>query len=192
MMLITLTANAQNSTKARQILDKTATNVNNKGGASASFKMTSGKTTTSGTIAIKGNKFRANTSEGIVWYDGKTQWTYVKNTEEVNISTPTVAQQAKMNPYKFITLYKSGYNLGMKTVGSNYEVHLTAQSKSNAIQEVYITVGSKSYLPSRVKMLQSGKWYDIIISNFKASSQSDASFKFNPRDYPDAEVIDLR
>lgn len=191
--LISMGTYAQNATKARQILDKTASIVNNKDGASASFKI-SGETTgtVSGTIAIKGNKFRATTPEASVWYNGKTQWTYMKENEEVNVSNPTEAQQAKMNPYTFITLYKKGYTLGMTNVKAGYQVHLTAQDKSRAIQEMYITVNSKTYLPSTVKMKTKGKWTTINISNFKAVKQSDASFTFNSKDFPEAEVIDLR
>ena len=192
VMLIGLSANAQNATKARQILDKAAAKVGTPTGAKANFKMVSGNTTTTGTIIIKGNKFRATTPQATLWFDGTTQWTYMKSTDEVNISNPTDVQQARMNPYKFITLYKSGYTLGVKTVGRNHEVHLKAQNSSKSIQEMYITIGMSTYLPSKVKMLQGGKWYNITISNFSATAQSDATFKFNPRDYPDAEVIDLR
>ena len=192
VMLLGLTTNAQNPTKARQILDKAAAKVSNPTGAKANFKMVSGNTTTTGTIVIKGNKFRATTPQAILWYDGTTQWTYMKNTDEVNISNPTEAQQARMNPYKFITLYKSGYTLGVKTIRGSYEVHLTAQNTSRSIQEMYITINTSTYLPSKVRMLQGGKWYDITISNFSATAQSDATFKFTPREYPDAEIIDLR
>ena len=55
-----------------------------------------------------------------------------------------------------------------------------------------ITVNSKTYLPSVVKMLQGGKWTTVVISNFKAMNLSDAKFTFNSKDYPQAEVIDLR
>ena len=110
----------------------------------------------------------------------------------MNISNPTEAQQARMNPYKFITLYKSGYTLGVKTIRGSYEVHLKAKNTSRSIQEMFITIGISTYLPSKVRMLQGGKWYDITITNFNASAQNDATFKFNPREYPDAEVIDLR
>ena len=192
VMLIGFTANAQNATKARQVLDKAAAKVGNPSGAKANFKMVSGNTTTTGTIVIKGNKFRATTPEAILWYDGTTQWTYMKNTDEVNISNPTEAQQARMNPYKFITLYKSGYTLGVKTIRGSYEVHLKAKNTSRSIQEMFITIGTSTYLPSKIRMLQGGKWYDITITNFNASAQNDATFKFNPREYPDAEVIDLR
>ncbi len=191
--MLSLALNAQNATKARQILDKTAAIVNNKDGASARFKISGESTgTVSGTIAIKGNKFRATTPEASVWFNGKTQWTYMKDSEEVNVSNPSETQQAKMNPYTFITLYKKGYALGMTNVSGGYKIHLTAQDKKRAIQEMYITVNSKTYLPTTVRMKTKGKWTTITISQFKASKQSDASFTFNSKDFPEAEVVDLR
>ena len=57
VMLIGLSANAQNATKARQILDKAAAKVGTPTGAKANFKMVSGNTTTTGTIIIKGNYY---------------------------------------------------------------------------------------------------------------------------------------
>ena len=85
---------------AQQVLDKTAAVIGNKSGASANFKMSSSKYgSASGSIAIKGNKFNARTPQAIVWFNGKTQWTYLKKTNEVNVSNPTQAQQMSMNPY---------------------------------------------------------------------------------------------
>ena len=66
---------------AQQVLDKTAAVIGNKGGASANFNMSSSKYgSASGSIAIKGNKFNARTPQAIVWFNGKTQWTYLKKT----------------------------------------------------------------------------------------------------------------
>ena len=90
---------------AKQVLDKTAAVIGNKSGASANFKMSSSKYgSASGSIAIKGNKFNARTPQAIVWFNGKTQWTYLKKTNEVNVSNPTQAQQMSMNPYTFINI----------------------------------------------------------------------------------------
>ena len=80
----------------------------------------------------------------------------------------------------------------MKTLTGAYEIHLKAKDAKQSIKEMYITVNSKTYLPSLVKMQQGGKWSTISISNFKAQNLSDALFTFNPKQYPDAEVIDLR
>lgn len=188
------TAMAQNNAaKARAILDKTAKVVGRAGGASASFTMSSASTgTISGTIAVKGRKFNARTQQAIVWFDGKTQWTYMRKNNEVNVSTPTAAQQQMMNPYTFINIYKSGYKLATQASGSNNHVHLVAQNRKLSIQEMYITVNSKTYVPSMVKMKHGNKWYTISISKFAAKNQPNSAFVFNSKDYPSAEVIDIR
>ena len=104
-MTMAMPAAAQN---AKKILDKTAAVVGSKGGASASFNISGGKlSATNGTISIKGNMFHAKTPAAVIWFDGKTSWTYMKNTEEVNVSNPTASQLASMNPYSFINLYKT-------------------------------------------------------------------------------------
>ena len=82
--------------------------------------------------------------------------------------------------------------MDMKTKGTNYEVHLTAQNKKRSVQELYITVNKKTYVPSQVKMRQGGTWSTINISNFKAKGISNSTFVFNSKDFPNAEVVDLR
>ena len=97
LLAFVLGIQAQN---ARTILDRTANVVGNKSGATANFSMSGKYGNSSGTIAIKGNMFSATTPQAIIWYDGKTQWAYNRQTDEVNVSTPTEAQQQSMNPYK--------------------------------------------------------------------------------------------
>lgn len=178
---------------AKQVLDKTAAVIGNKSGASANFKMSSSKYgSASGSIAIKGNKFNARTPQAIVWFNGKTQWTYLKKTNEVNVSNPTQAQQMSMNPYTFINIYKTGYKSSLKTVGSNYVVHLIANNQKRSVAEMYITINKKTHFPSVVKMRQGNTWSTITVSNFRAKSVSNSTFNFNSKECPGAEVIDLR
>ena len=60
------------------------------------------------------------------------------------------------------------------------------------IAEMYITINRKTGVPSKVKMKHKGKWSTITVSNFPPKSLSNAIFTFNSKDYPTAEVIDLR
>lgn len=177
-----------------KVLDKTAAVVGRKGGAEANFTATGSKIgSQSGTIAIKGNMFQARTPKAIVWYNGKTQWSYLKMTNEVNISTPTEAKRMSMNPYTFLSMYKSGYNLSMETNSGNYVVHMTAQNKKRSVQEAYITISKHSYTPSLIKMRQgTNNWTTITVNNFKAVNQPNSKFTFNAKDFPKADVIDLR
>lgn len=191
LLVLTVSISAQNAIQARKILDKTASIIGRKGGAVANFSISGKYGNSSGTIAIKGNKFNAKTPQAIVWYDGKTQWTYMKKNQEVNVSTPTEAQQQSMNPYKFISIYKNGFKLGMKNVSEGWQIHLYATNQKRTIKEMYIVVG-KNYLPKTIRMRQSNGWTTIKMTNFKAKNLADTMFRFNAKDFPNAEVIDLR
>lgn len=178
---------------ARSILDKAAATVSHKEGVTARFQVVSQQMgSTAGSISVKGRKFVATTPQATIWFDGKTQWTYMKDSEEVNVSQPTDEELQALNPYTFVNLYKEGFRLSQKAVGSSYEVHLRATDKKRRLQEMYIIVDQKSYKPTHVKMKQGGKWSTIVISGLKAVSLSDAIFQFNAKDFPKAEIIDLR
>ena len=177
---------------AKAVLDKAAGTITAQSGVKANFKMTTANGSTSGTIAIKGKKFYATTPQAKVWFDGKTQWTYLKNNDEVNVSNPTEAQLQAINPYNFIHLYKRGYTYTMNTAGTDYVIHLVANSADRKIKELFISVNKKTYQPKQVKMLQGKKWTTFDINSIKKESIPDSQFRFNAKDFPQAEVIDLR
>ena len=177
---------------ATSVLDKAAATVSAKSGVKANFKMMGGMGSTSGTIIIKGKKFHATTPQASIWFDGKTQWTYMKNNDEVNISTPNEAQLQAINPYNFINLYKKGYKSTINSSGNSHVVHLTASSPERKITELFITIDKKSYHPTQVKLLQGKKWTVFDITDLKKQSTPDHVFKFNAKDFPQAEIIDLR
>jgi outer membrane lipoprotein-sorting protein len=177
---------------AKAVLDKAAGTITAQSGVKANFKMTTANGSTSGTIAIKGKKFYATTPQAKVWFDGKTQWTYLKNNDEVNVSNPTEAQLQAINPYNFIHLYKRGYTYTMNTAGTDYVIHLVANSADRKIKELFISVNKKTYQPKQVKMLQGKKWTTFDINSIKKENIADSQFRFNAKDFPQAEVIDLR
>lgn len=192
LVCFSLQVGAQKLT-TKQILDKTAKAVNTSTGVTAKFTFASAQMgTASGDICLKGNKFRTTFADMTVWFDGKTQWAYMKSTDEVNISTPNANQKARMNPYTFITLYKKGYNYTHRQQGGNYVVHLTAQDKKAAMPTIYLTIRKSDFVPTKIVFTQAGKQHTINIQQFKRQPLNDAIFVFNVKQYPDAEIIDLR
>ena len=187
--LISTVATAQT---AKSVLDKAAAHITVKDGVKANFKMQGGIGNTSGTILIKGKKFQATTPQAIVWFDGKTMWTYMKKNEEVNVSNPTEAQLQAINPYNFINLYKNGYNSTLNNTGNSYVVHLTTTAKDRKIKELFVTIDKQSYRPTQVKLLQGKIWTIFDITDLSKSKVADSQFRFNAKDFPKAEVIDLR
>ena len=177
---------------AKEVLDKAAAAVSNKSGITASFTLKGGQMNDKGTISIKGKKFQITTPGIIIWFDGKTQWSYVKKNDEVNVSNPNESQLQALNPYNFIYMYKKGYNSTLAKNGSNYEVHLTATDKKKSVQEMYITIHPKTYIPSAIRIKHSKGWNTIEVNNVKKANLSDGIFHFNSKDFPAAEIIDLR
>ena len=192
LIIYHLSFNTAQAQTAKEVLDKAAASITVKDGVRANFKMTGSHGNTSGTIFVKGKKFQATTPVATIWFDGKTQWTYMKNNDEVNISTPTEAQLQAINPYNFINLYKNGYTATLNKSGKDFIVHLTASSKDKKIRELFITVNKSSYNPTQVKLLQGTKWTIFDITDLKKQNISDGEFRFNAKDFPQAEVIDLR
>ena len=191
IMLFSFTGLASAQT-AKQVLDKTVQVIGSHSGASANFTMSGNKYgNVSGTISIKGKKFHASTPQAIIWFDGKTEWTYVKKNDEVNVNNPNEARLQRINPYNFINMYNNGYKYTMTTSGKKYIVHLTASSP-RAIPEMYITVNKGTFQPSVIRMRQGKSWSTITISNFRNKNLSDGMFRFNSKEFPKAEVIDLR
>ena len=192
MLVAALLAVGGYAQSAKSVLDKAAATITAPQGVKANFKMNATSGSTSGTIAIKGKKFYATTPQATVWFDGKTQWTYMKNNDEVNVSNHTEAQLQAINPYNFINLYKRGYNYTINTAGKDYVVHLLANSGERKIKELFVTVDKKNYQPKQVKMLQGKKWTTFDITNIKKEKLADGQFRFNSKDFPKAEIIDLR
>ena len=192
LIAVALFSLATYAQSAKSVLDKAAATIAIKSGVKANFKMTGGMGSSSGTIIIKGKKFHATTPQATVWFDGKTQWTYVKDNDEVNVTNPNESQLQALNPYNFINLYKKGYDATLNSSGNNHVVHLTATSAERKIRELFITVDKKTYHPTQVKLLQGTKWTVFDISDLKKQNVPDSQFTFNAKDFPKAEIIDLR
>ena len=133
------------------------------------------------------------------WFDGRTQWSYLAGSDEVNVSEPTPEELQSINPYALLSIYKQGYHmkLGKTSTYSGkpaYEVVLTASSKKQDLQCVILYVSKDSFQPLCISMSQKGGGSVAIrITSYKTGqSYNDSFFTFDKKAYPTAEVIDLR
>lgn len=203
LMLGLLPAGAQNKNDAKKVLDATAAAFKKQGGIEATFKAeqfdhSNLKGSVSGTMHIQGRQFQLTTPDMITWYNGETQWSYVKANEEVNVSVPTAEEQQNINPYAFLDIYKKGYNYSMKETtlrGKHcYEVTLKAQRKNNNLRTLIIDIEKSTYAPLCIRMQQNNQiWVRISVLSYTGNRHFKPEyFEFNHKDYPQAEIIDLR
>lgn len=204
--LLTLPAMAQQqSSQAKAVLDKTAEAFRKAGGVSADFiikSVTHGVTegAESGTILLKGEKFVLKASEVITWFDGETQWSYVVKNDEVNISTPTQEELQQINPYSFLYLYQQGFAYRMGATKSFQgkavqEVILTAKDAKQTLESVVLYVTKDTYQPLYIRLQPRGQQTrnEIFVTDYQTGQKyADSAFSFDKKQYPNAEVIDLR
>ena len=191
LLLATMQCFAQKDAKAREILDALASEY----GKSAGTEIVFGGTV-DGTIMLKGEKFVLECTGVKSWFDGKTLWSYIEDSEEVNISTPTPEELQSINPYAMLGIYKSGFNYsyaGTQNVNGtvckkvilipeeNQEIKEISIAVDNSIHPVYIKISSNS-----------GETQEFTVKEYKNVNLADSCFKFNPKDYPGVEIIDLR
>lgn len=192
-------AQAQNGTAA---LDRVVEKIRRSGDLSAAFTLTVYNALNepvdkqSGTIKLSGDKFYWTTPAMTVWYNGQLQWAYVKASEEVNLTEPTPAEIASINPYTLITTYKQNFNVkALKAKNSQQRVtELTPKKKGTQIDRVVLTVNASNWMPQSFQIYYSDRTHSTIALSRLVTGQnfSDATFVFDKKQYPKAEIIDLR
>ena len=190
-LLVAVLLHAQNATS---VLDKSAATLRAAGNVKIGFTMELEGGTSTGYIKLQRQKFVVNVGGSITWFDGKTMWTYVKANEEVNVTNPSADAVAKMNPYAFLSFYKKGYTVKMgKGTAKEHEVLLTGKSGS-PYTNVVVRINKSTQYPTFIKMTSSkGAVTTIRCNSFlKNQKYKDSTFQFNKKNYPDAEIVDLR
>ena len=191
LALLPYCISAQTDAKAAEVLDKVLEDLSDNG-IRADFE---GSET--GFLLLKGEKFYLNNGNVQSWYDGKTQWSYVADTEEVNISHPTLEELQGINPYLILMRYKTDFNYTYKGSQTRngvkgHEIVLTPKhSEQSEVIRVFI---SKTYHPMAMKMEQNGQTLsEIIVTSYKTDQKlEDGMFRFNKSLFPNAEIIDMR
>ena len=183
LLLCAFTAMGAVAQTAKSVLDQTAS-VLSRGCVVANFTARGAMGNSNGNITVQGKKFVLT----------KTEWSLAQGSGEVNVTNPSASEIAGINPINFINLYKQGYNSTLSDKGATYEVHLTSSNKHNAIKEAYITINKSNHHPQSVRLrTNTSNWSTINIASLQSvGKKNDAFFRFNAKDFPKVEVVDMR
>ena len=192
LVLLPYYLGAQTDRKAEEVLDKALSELSKTSGIRADFAGTE-----QGFLLLKGEKFYLNSGGIQSWYDGKTQWSYVADTEEVNISHPTQEELQAINPYLILMRYKTDFDYNYKGTQTRngvkgHEIVLTPKHSGN--REVIRVFISHSHQPLAIKVEQDGRTMsEINVIKYQTNQKlEDGMFRFNKSLYPNAEIIDMR
>ena len=149
----------------------------------------------SGTLYMKGTRYRINVTGQDVFCDGSNVWTVDKEAKEVTITKLDPANNT-ITPQKLFTNFYDKdflYKLNSDAKGVQ-EIELTPIDKSKLFHKVilFITKATKTITSTKV-FEKAGNRYTITVSGMNTNANvTDAMFVFNQKNYPGMEMVDLR
>ncbi len=196
--------NAQTDVKAQEILKSVSAKYKSYKSLEASFKLdrvdqkNKKSESFSGTILLSGARFNFALSDQVVMSDGKTTWTYLKESNEVQISEAKTAE-GSITPTTIFTMYEKGFKSkfsGEKTIaGKSIQlIELTPEDARKNYFKIILSIDKNAKYVSEAKIFEkSGGILTYSILKFTPNaSVSDDNFTFNKTKYPGVEVVDLR
>jgi outer membrane lipoprotein-sorting protein len=196
---------ATNDPAAKKVLDAVSAKFKTYSAVLANFTLkiedAKGKVqgTKTGTVSMKGQKYKINIPGQEIYCDGKNVWTYDKASNEVTITQLDPASNS-ITPQKLFTnfydkdfLYKLN---GEKKVGTRLvqEIELTPVDKTKAFHKVYAMVDQKTQSIYSTRVLEkNGNKYTYTVNSLNGKAAlTDAAFVFDKKKYPGVEEVDLR
>ncbi|ALL05080.1 gliding motility protein [Pedobacter sp. PACM 27299] len=153
-----------------------------------------------GTIIVKAktNKYRVTMTKQELISDGKTQWTYLKEDKEVQVTDADHSGDA-LNPAQLFTIYEKGFKYGYtgesKVGGKVYQmIDLAPIDVSKSYFKIRLGIDKVAKQIGTVVIFDKGgnKYgYNVskMVTNLKVP---ESTFSFDPKKYPGVEVVDLR
>ena len=148
-----------------------------------------------GVLTLEDDDFRLEMDGQIIINNGENQWVYLTEVNEVQI-TEHDPEDNIMSPSKLFAIYEEDYKytyVGAKTEkGKRLEIVDLFPEESGAFIKVTLEVHSKENQLHKITMHdKNGGTYTYLITKFLSNIKI-KPFNFNPSDYPNVEVIDLR
>lgn len=204
IILITNSVSAQTDAKAQEILKGVSAKYKSYKSLQAAFKLsrldqkTKKSDIFSGTITISGARYSFSMSDQTVMCDGKTTWTYLKESNEVQISE-TKTTEGAITPTTIFTMYEKGFRskyMGEKTISGKViqVIELTPEDTKKNYFKIVLNIDKAGKFVSEAKIYEkSGGILTYSIVKFTPNfAVTDDVFVFNKSKFPGVDVVDLR
>ena len=144
----------------------------------------------SGDLTIKGNKFRMTLGANETKFDGRTQWIFVSEYNEVSITEPTKEELREINPLAMIEYYVSKDKISQGEDGAiNF---YPIDQKESEYFRIELRL-NKANLPTRLVIYhKNGDKITLVWDSLNKTKVNDDYFVLDVAKYPNVEVNDLR
>lgn len=145
-----------------------------------------------GVLYIKENAYRLEMEAQTIISDGETNWIYLKDDQEVNITDSD--EEEDFNPSKIFTIYENDYKFKfIKEEAQKYYIELYPKTEGMFSKMEMVISKTKMEVQSLTMFDKNNSQYSYLISKFITNQEFNKGFfQFNTSDNPDVDVIDLR
>jgi outer membrane lipoprotein-sorting protein len=198
-------AQYESDAAAKNILDKTSQTIQKTTGIKAEFSLqikssqTERQETTNGSLWLKGNKLKISLNGTDIFFDGKTQWIYVEENNEVTIGIPTEEELLEINPVAIISSYKKGYMLKKEddkvTDGKPvYVINVYPEDRSKPYHRIELIIEKSTHNILQINTFgKNGVDISVKVTKYATNQNlADNIFVFDTKKYTTVEIIDLR
>lgn len=207
VLLLALFSMAQQDPKAKSILDDVSAKTRSYKTISADFsfsmenKAMSINEKNDGSIKLKGQKYLVELSgAGVkVYSDGKTNWSYMKQGNQVTISTIEDSGSELMDPSSLFSIYEKGFTskfIAEKTVAGKvvYQIDLFPDKKEFDVSKITLEINKSTMMIQSAQLHGTdGNLYGLVVIKMETDRDfPDNDFVFDAKKFPDVEIIDLR
>ena len=150
----------------------------------------------SGKIIIENEKFKLEIDDQIIVCNGKDQWIYYKETNEVQILEYDRNNEF-MNPKNLLNIYEKGYNYRYDKeikIDSEYYhlIDLFPNEENNEIIKISLAISKDENMVKKIEAFESNGaiyTYTVIKSRY---NRKNLKFDFDTSKYENIYIIDLR
>lgn len=153
-----------------------------------------------GSAVYKNGLYKMDMMGQIVFSDGKTNWTYLKDADEINITNNSENEAFMTNPKAILKDYKTKYKVNY--ISDKFEKNralmefdfIPKQIENKKYSKITIRVDkTKKQIFSVRYVGKDGVNYLVEIDRMLENPTiQDSEVKYNQTAFPDAEVIDMR
>lgn len=197
---------AQNNTETISLLDQVVSKIEKTSSLQIDFsfasdnKQNNKRENHAGSALYKSGLYKMDLMGQVMYSDGQTNWTYLKDAEEVNITDNDSKNEIMLNPKTILKNYKNDFRV--KQVSDKFE-----NNRALVTIDLYPKqIENKKYSRLTLKIDKTAKQiysinyigkdgisFTITITKYIENAQiKDSDIKYSDSLYPEAEIIDMR
>jgi outer membrane lipoprotein carrier protein len=150
-----------------------------------------------GTLLVSGEKYRLTAAGQVIISNGTTLWTYIKESNEVQINDIDAKDDA-LTPSKLLTSYTENYKSKIirdrnQTDPNLESVELIPNNVKNFTKAILVVDKVKLQVRRFIIFDKNGNTFTYKVTNYQTDVPvGNADFSFDPKKFPGVEIIDMR